>query len=708
MILKKIEIRNFRSYYGDNKFELGERLNIVIGSNGDGKTTLYDALEWLFRTDGTIKADTKFISQKRIGELIASESDDVCVALTYEHNTLRKRLEKTFRFTKSFDDEVTTSNYTFQLIEDNGVERIIKEGMRFDYDLPVELRRYIMFKGESDLDVFQQSNALQMLIDTFSDVKDFEAYSKFMAYALRNAESARDHAQDTDRRNQNKIQAARRTIEREKGILFDIDKEIELKEKEATDFEGLLQDIERSKETSQLLISTNQRIDSLKQKQAETRGRIREEYTIDLLDNMWIIMGLGPIAKEYSEKIAEFDRLRRKEEKEYEREVGRREVIESLKHDFTPLPVYVPGEQIMKEMLEEEVCKICGRPAKKHSPEWDFMLQRLNEYQASLKPAEKEVKPCYQNDYIVELQKRDTTLNDNMYRVTRMRRTVLEAVEFNKRRHDELNKIEANLEDAYESKKRILAQADGLTEDQLLSRFENISNWMDQKHRAIDRKESLKQQRAAHLAELEKAQEDLGKLTAGTPAAIYSQTWDIINQITKGFESAKRNNKNRLLAQIEDEANSFMDKLNTNDFKGTIRIIEKPNSQGEAILVNNDGTRIYTPNTALRTTYLMSVLFAIGKLSSLRNETEFPLFFDAPTSSFTAVKENKFFDVISHLDKQVVIITKSYLKESKNGNSEIDMEKVNAIEGRVFRIEKKMPFDDKDLRTIQTIVSVIK
>ena len=104
----------------------------------------------------------------------------------------------------------------------------------------------------------------------------------------------------------------------------------------------------------------------------------------------------------------------------------------------------------------------------------------------------------------------------------------------------------------------------------------------------------------------------------------------------------------------------------------------------------------------------MSVLFAIGKLASLRNDSEFPLVFDAPTSSFTDAKESEFFNVISKLNKQVVIVTKSFLKESATGEVVLDQAKVDEISGRVFRIEKKKPFDDKKLGTIQTIISQIK
>lgn len=709
MIIKKIEINNFRSYYKFNVFELDNGLNLIIGSNGDGKTTFFEALEWLFRTDGTSKMDTKLISKKRCEELMADESDDVRVSMTYEHKGYVKTLEKSFRFTKSFDGEITMSNFSFSLIEENGVERMVRDGIKFDYDLPSEIRKYTMFKGESDLDVFQNSNALKMLVETFSDVKDFEAYFSFMEFATKKAEQARDNAQKSDRKNSEKINQLRRTIEQETGMLDDIEKEIGRKEDEASNFSNLLKSIEQSKEASKLLIMVNRRIETLSKKRAQTQALIKEEYTTSLLDDMWILMGFGDIAEEYSKKVNDVDLKRRKLEKSYLLSAGAEKAIKKMQTDFVPLPVHIPGQKIMQEMLDEEVCKICGRPAKKHSDAWNFMLHRLEEYQKSLEVNEdEEVEPFYKNNYIVELQKRDTSLNDNLAEITKLRHKIQEVISYNNRLHDEVKKIEANLNVEIEQKKRILAQTDGLSEEQLLSNYENISNWMNQKIGAENRIAKLKEQRAKHRKTLEESQDALGKLAEGTSAAVFAKAASIIRQISEAFKSAKETNKKRLLHSIEDEANVFLESLNTNDFKGTIRILEKANGQGEAVLMNSDNTRIFNPNTALRTTYLMSVLFAIGKLATQRSETEFPLIFDAPTSSFTDAKETEFFNVISNLDKQVVIVTKSFLKESYEGNLVLDQNKVNEVSGRVFRIEKKKPFDDKDLATIQTVITKIK
>ena len=297
MIIQKIEIQNFRSYYKENSFELINGLNLIIGSNGDGKTTFYDALDWLFRTDGTNKMDTKYISKKRIEELFSGDSDNVRVAMTYEHKGKVKVLEKTFRFTKSFDGEVGTSNYTHSLIETNGVERIVKDGVTFDRDIPSEMRKFIMFKGEGDLDVLQSSNALKILVENFSDVKDFDAYFAFMEYAMKKADQARDNAQKNDKKNNDQIKRLNRTIELESATLADISREIKLKENEAVNFDSLLKNIEQSKEASKLLVAVNRRIESLSQKRSETASRIKEDYTINLLDDLWVLMGFSDIAR---------------------------------------------------------------------------------------------------------------------------------------------------------------------------------------------------------------------------------------------------------------------------------------------------------------------------------------------------------------------------------------------------------------------------
>ena len=268
MVIKKIEIYNFRIFYKENVFEFINGLNLILGWHGDGKTTFFDALEWLFRTDGTRTTETNFIPKKRIEELSSGDSDNVRVAMTYEHNGKIKVLEKSFLFTKSFDGEVSTSNYTFSLIEYNGAESVVNEGSAFDKDLPPEIRKFIMFCGGGELGMLQSSNALKSLVDNFSDVKDFEVYFPFIEYATMNAEKARDHALKIEKKNTDRIKQLNRTLENERAVLAEIESEIHLEESEAVNYDNLLKSIEQGNEASKLLVSVNERIERLYQKRS--------------------------------------------------------------------------------------------------------------------------------------------------------------------------------------------------------------------------------------------------------------------------------------------------------------------------------------------------------------------------------------------------------------------------------------------------------
>ena len=626
MIIKKIEIKNFRIFYGLNSLELSDGLNLIIGSNGDGKTTFYEALEWLFRTDDTNKMDTKFISKKRCEELLSGNSDDVRVAMSYEHKGKMKTLEKMFHFTKSFDGEVSTSNYTFSLIEGNGIERTSLDGKRFDKDLPPEMRKFIMFKGEDKLDVLQSSNAMKLLVDNFSEVRDFDAYFAFMEYATRNANKARDNAQKLDRKNQDRIKELNWTIDREEGLLSDIEHEITIKENEAVNFENLLKNIEQSKEASKLLISVNSRIENLSHKRSETAARIREDYTRKLLEDNWVLLGFDKIAREYSTKV------------------------------------YAIGRKRGAELY-------------------------------------------FKHNFIAELEKLDVSLYDSFGEIDRLHQTILDVIAFNNRLHDEVKKIDAYLDAEFEAKKRILVHTDGLTEEQLLVDYDNISSWMDNKKRAENRIDTLKRQREQHRARLEEAQLALSKMSEGTTAEMYAKTALVIRHIAEAYKSAKEKDIKDLLNVIENETNFFLEKLMANDYTGTIRIVEKQNGQVESFLMDSDGCRNFNPGYSLVKSYLLSIMLVITKLCEEKSNTFFPLIVEGSFAQYEEPSGNRFFDA---KNGQMIIITRDYLNTSADGERVLDYERIKTKGATTYRIEKKRPFDVKKLGTLQTIVTRIQ
>ena len=650
MVIKKIEICNFRIFYKENVFEFVNGLNLILGWHGDGKTTFFDALEWLFRTDGTRKTEIKFISKKRIEELSGGDSDDVRVAMTYDHNGKIKVLEKTFQFTKSFDGEVSTSNYSFSLIENNGLESVVNEGSSFDKDLPPEIRKFIMFCGGGDLGMLQSSYALKSLVDNLSDVKDFEAYFPFIEYATMNAEKARDYALKVEKKNTDSIKQLNRTLENARNVLAKIESEIHLKENEAVNFDNLLKSIEQGNEASKLLVSVNKRIEWLSQKLSETKARIKESYTRYLLEDMWVLLGFDTIAEEYSSKVNSYDKERWKIENEYFIEEGAKRALAVLKSEG-------------------------------------------NEY--------KEIKPLLRNNYVQELRKHELNMSD----ISKLHHKIQDAIALNERLHEEVKKIESNLAIELEQKKRILAQMDGLSEEQLLANYNNISDWMNKKNQAINRIDILKRQREQHRATLKEVELSLSRISGGTDAEKYSKIALMFHHIADAFTEARRINIGRSMMMIEDKANMFLYQLSPDVFTGTIRIIEKQNGQGEIFLIDDDGNRIFYPDNSLCKNTIFAIMLALGEVISEKNNMDFPLVFDGTLSAYGSEYGNP---IIDSVYRQMIVITSDFIIRDAIGMRVVDMEALPSKIGNVYFMKKQLPFDSKKLSTLQVALSKIK
>ena len=176
MILKEVKIQNFRSYYGaDNEITLSPGLTLILGDNGAGKTTFFEALEWLFNTAIDDKSELN-ISEKRKSELAVGDDDQVMVALKFDHDG-EKELIKSFKFEKRPDGSIYTSDFRFVGIENVGSERVSLDGKRLlERCFDAIVRKYCLFKGETELNIFNGETALQSLVDTFSDVRKFQEY----------------------------------------------------------------------------------------------------------------------------------------------------------------------------------------------------------------------------------------------------------------------------------------------------------------------------------------------------------------------------------------------------------------------------------------------------------------------------------------------------------------------------------------------------
>lgn len=724
MIIKDIKINNFRSYYGSNHLSLSKGLTLVIGDNGDGKTTLFEALEWLFDTTGENRKDSH-ISEKRKSELEIGESDEVSVSITFEHDG-EKEIEKSFTFERLSEDNVRTKDYKFVGYFIEGSERDFIAGDRLlNMCFEPVIRNYCMFKGEDKLNVFgKDDTALKVLVDTFSGIRDFDRLVELTSNFEQSSARAANRELQNDKKVSNQAKELNTQLNDVTNDIQSIKTELNQKKISISDFATKLEALERNQETSERYQAIKERIKGLKDKRAKFSALSSCDYSTNLLDEYWILRSFPAIIKEYSKKVSalskEKRRLDKQETERRAKEAGEREAIskiQKLANDAVPLPWNLPDEATMKEMIDDEICKVCGRPAPKGSDAYEFMCNKMNEYLAHIAAEanknsgmNEDKKPLFPNSFINELHSRQIKLSgDTEQEISKIATTISDRLEFVTKRKADLAEVEKQLRELETEQNDLLMQS-GLSAELLDKSFSDLRGFFDAKSRAESRVSELETTLKFKESAKAEIQEKLSQLEpTSSMTQVYQRVHTAFERITKAFANAKEQNINNFLQMLETESNKYLQKLNKNDFYGIIRIRKTFNNSARIELYSDNGTRIENPNGALKTTMYMSVLFAISRITTLKREQDYPLIFDAPTSSFGGFKEDTFYNVIDTIDKQCVIVTKDLLNIDKTtGQKALDFDTINKLSCSVYRIEKVEPFNDKDLSTIQTVVKPIR
>lgn len=717
MILKSMNIKNFRSYYGDNTFEFSQGLTLIIGDNGDGKTTFFEALEWLFDTATENKSATN-ISEKRKSEMEVGDIDEVVVSLVFDHDGIIE-IEKSFSFEKQTENSARTFDYKFIGYEDRGSERLSRNGKQLlEACFDTAIRKYCLFKGESQLDVFDNNTALKTLVNTFSNIRQFEDYVDLTEKFERDSDAVVTKALKQDKAQTKKVQQLESDKIRNLNDIQNVKDDIRTQEQTISDFTSSLEKLEENQDACEAYQDIKKRIEAKQNEVATYKARTSIDYNAQLLDDYWILIAFPSVLKEFQKKASAISKEKRKLDRaETERraiEKGKQEMANTLANGATKLPWYVPNKETMQEMIDDEICKVCNRPAHKGTPEYEFMVNKLNEFLANSQAkskSEEEEKPYFPNHYVEEIDKISNRLGGwNEKEIAEIATTVDDRLKLIRTLKQRLEQAIKDLQEAEDEKARLLIQTQGISESFLEKGFKDYKGMSERKNRAEIRLADLNRQ----LADLEKERvrisDAFNEIEPSNNAIKRSQMiHQMLKLIMEAFAKAKDRNVNEFLTMLENETNKYFELLNKNDFRGQIRIIKRADGSARIQLYSSNGTVISNPGGAQRTTMYMSVLFAISNITTRRREQDYPLIFDAPTSSFGEFKEDVFYNIIDKLDKQCIIVTKDLLEiDYATKTKKLNQEKLNQLTCAVYKISKADGFDKEDLSTIQTIIEHIK
>lgn len=722
MIIKEIRIKNFRSYYGDNNiFEFSDGLTLILGDNGDGKTTFFDALQWLFNT--TIdKGNVDHMSEMRKSKMEIGEKDVVSVAMLFEHDG-EKSVEKFFSVERVSEDSFRVGPLVYRGYETSGSERIQVSGKNLiDRCYDAFIQRFSMFKGESELNVFDNATALKDLVDKFSDIRKFDDLVEYTSSFEEKANSAYLKEMKSDRKVAGEAKALELQINRLAEEISTKKKDIKDKMTSLEVFSKRLGELEENHETSERYKDIQSRLKSKEEKRRKLKAQIScIDYNHALLDRMWVLCAFPDVLQEFKQKCSALSREKRKQEKDYERqkaiEIGKLEAVKEMQgalvNGAPELPWYLPNQETMEEMLNDHICKVCGRPAEEGSEAYNFMLQKLEEYKRHIaleaaKKSQKEAieeKELFKFGNIESLHNLSISLSgSNESQVSGLVREISDRMGLVERLNEDLKEVERQIQETIDEKSRLLIQAGNVSEAILEKDFNDIKGLFEQKGRAEVRLVELNGELAQLLTRMDGLQKQMDELNPdSSQVKVYRDVHRVLEEIAKAFAFAKKENLRRFLAEMQDKANGYLEQLSASDFHGEIRLRQTADDSTEIRLYSSNGTEIKKPSGSQLTVMYISVLFAISDFTQEKRDEDYPLVFDAATSSFGDSKEENFYNVIDNLKKQCIIVTKDFITKGRVCFPEI--EKLTCC---VYRIKKADGFDSKNMATVRTTIEKIK
>ena len=724
MIIKEIRIKNFRSYYGDNNlFEFSDGLTLILGDNGDGKTTFFEALEWLFRTElDRGSQELENVSEMIKSKLEIGEQDEVSVFMSFEHNGM-KSVEKSFTFERTGESSYRVGKVNYTGYEDtfSGREQVSgKLLINRCYDAFIQ--RFSMFKGESRLDVFDDKTALKTLVDKFSDIKAFDELVEITNGFSKKSEAAYLKEMKSDEKVSIEAKSLELKIKSVNEKIFQ--KKTDIKEKQASIdiYSSSLKELEQTQKSSERFKEIEDRRKTQQEKKTRIMSQIRAiDYNHALLDKYWILAPFPKVLQEFKQKCSLFSREKRRQEREFDKQqaetIGKlkavKEIQGTLINGSTELPWYLPDQETMEEMIHDHICKVCGRPAPEGSDAFEYMVHKLEDYKKHVEAKiqkelqEKEIsdKTLFKYNQIENLHNLSISLSgSNESEINSYVVQINERLELVSRLREELKTIESKLQDTLDEKSRLLIQAGNVSETVLEKNYKDIIGLYEQKGRAEVRLTEMKNDLSLLENQLSGYQKELDELNpSSSQVKILKDVHRALEEINKAFTNAKESNLRRFLHELEDKANEYLDILSANDFHGMVRLYKTADDSTEIKLISSNNTEITKPSGSQKTEMYISVLFAISDFTKEKRDEDYPLIFDAATSSFGDSKEEEFYNVIDGLDKQCIIVTKDFMTKGVVRSKDIDK-----LSCPVYRIKKADGFDKNNMATIRTIITKLK
>ena len=703
MIIQKIELNNFKSYYGDQVFNFKNGLNIVSGNIGTGKTSLYEAFQWILLDSISHKEniDEDFILNKKFElESIQKSNNQIesSVTIFVEEKDILYRIKK--------ENIYSLKNDVYQILEVNtsisfeeprtGNAKFILDRREVESKLdelfPEKLRKYLLFKGETlnRLIDFSNPNTLEQAVKQISYLPLFSRMSKIIE----------DIIQKTDRKYKNKIQANARDQRKFQQLNSELEsKQIELTSKKEKynqailDIEGLE---EKEKEYTEKLSFIAGFPDLKEEENRLEYERKRAFDSLETIDkegkhffiNKWILAKSHPLLDKAELELRKFISWRQNE------------IAESKEQ----LELGVPGDHLIKRMIKEKECLVCGTKEADKPNLLEILETHLDK--------NKKVNTNILSDEVEDLNEKvmDIVKNISPIKISTsdIKNDLRKHISKNSEKENEIARIN-------EAQKKTTDKINNLIKEKgyrileldpkaITSAIQRVKGDLTTTRSQRDFYDRKVKDLESEIRGLSKKYEELAGLEKIDIDAIpEKKSLNYLYEIKKIINKKVSLEKIDLIQKIENEANkiqkSIIQQSKDNDI--VVLYVKLSKEDYSISFVDKDGN----PNPghgAQETLAKMSLISSVLKLSNEYKGESYPFIVDAPTSNFDDTITKPFIKSVSENFTQGIVILKDI-------HLEIDAYKKEDFTKSIHTIEKSSdtPYESS-LTNNYSIINPIK
>jgi DNA sulfur modification protein DndD len=703
-------------YYDHKSFEFADGLNIILGHNGDGKSTIFTAFNWIFDKYIDLELSEVF-SKKKFSEILDNESFEVyveCIVTQYDEEY---KISKSFTVTKvngipnlsNINEEIWRKdlNTGEKSLDHRSISKLSQQVF------PDAFRNFSMFETETDALKIVEGEQLAELVRNFSNAKYYEKLDDVIEnFAVRADRQFRRESR-ADQTSQDTIDEIDEKIDRIKNEIQRLSESIDQDEKGRDFYSDKINELVKNLTISEDFKRIDESIEKLNSEIAVARNenKSRQRFTDRIFDDFYLLINFNNIMTDFSDKI----NLLRQEKNKVDNDERNKFAQEKLQleNGSTPFPPGFPSLEILEEILKDNICKICNTELANSSR--DYINKSIELFEESRKK-EKELKmpTIFPNNFIDEFQiiNRSIQLKPEKYSEDRIKEEIDFAIQRITENNDKILVDGRKINDLEKEKMELMAKIPNTTEDELKNiRIKHLEYTKE--------KDELIGKIGENKSKLDSKNESLSslQLTRNRTLAQFKEsdfkksTVELLNMLSEIAKTVKEDQYEKFLKVLSERATGYLKQINVGEITGKIELYKKNDTEVTYKSLNDDNSirSSLEDSGALQISKPLSILFAIADIASETADNEtYPMIFDAPTGRFSPDREKEFFKVLKSTKKQRIVVTLRFLGADESNAPFVNKDLFQNIEkDKAFFIKRVRPFDIDRPETINTEIEVL-